>query len=118
MSETNLDPNRQEQAKIYARIRRKLLLVDLILGAAYILIWLLTGWSTALRNFLMTFTSNQWLLVPAFALLLGGIYFIIDLPLSYYSEFVLPHRFDTSTQTLKSWIMDLLKGLLLSAVMG
>jgi STE24 endopeptidase len=118
MSETNLDPNRQKQAKIYARIRRKLLLVDLILGALYILIWLLTGWSTALRNFLMTFTSNQWLLVPAFALVLGGIYFIIDLPLSYYSEFVLPHRFDTSTQTLKSWITDLLKGLLLSAVIG
>ncbi len=118
MSDTNLDPNRQEQAKIYARIRRKLLLVDLILGALYILIWLLTGWSTALRNFLMTFTSNQWLLVPAFALVLGGIYFIIDLPLSYYSEFVLPHRFDTSNQTLKSWIMDLLKGLLLSAVIG
>jgi STE24 endopeptidase len=118
MSETSLDPNRQEQAKIYARIRRKLLLVDLLLGTAYILIWLLTGWSIALRNFLMTLTTSPWLLVPAFGLVLGGIYFIIDLPLSYYSEYVLPHRFDTSTQTLKSWIADLLKGLLLSALLG
>jgi len=118
MSETNLDLSRQEQAKTYARIRRKLMLVDLLLGIAYILIWLLSGWSIELRNFLMTLTSNPWLLVPAFALVLGGIYFIIDLPLSYYSEFVLPHRFDTSTQTLKSWVADLLKELLLSAVLG
>jgi STE24 endopeptidase len=118
MSETNLDPKRQEQAIIYARIRRKLLLVDLLLGTIYILVWLVSGWSTALRNFLMTFTGNQWLLVPIFALLLGGIYFIINLPLSYYSEYVLPHRFDTSTQTLKSWVIDLLKGLLLSGVIG
>ncbi|HMD88734.1 MAG TPA: M48 family metallopeptidase [Anaerolineaceae bacterium] len=118
MSETNLDPKRQEQAKIYARISRKLLLVDFLLAAIYILVWLVSGWSIELRNYLMTITSNQWLLVPVFALILGGIYFLIDLPLSYFSEYVLPHRFDISTQTIKSWIIDLIKGLLLSGVMG
>ncbi|MDR3572805.1 MAG: M48 family metallopeptidase [Anaerolineaceae bacterium] len=118
MLEPNLDPKRQEQAKIYARIHRKLLLVDLLLGTIYILIWLLSGWSIALKNFLLTITNSQWLLVPLFALVLGGIYFIIDLPLSYYSEYVLPHRFDTSNQSIKGWIVDLFKGLLLSGIMG
>jgi STE24 endopeptidase len=40
------------------------------------------------------------------------------LPLSYYSGFVLPHRFDLSNQTLKGWIGDQVKSILIGAVLG
>ena len=43
--EERLNPERQQQAKAYARIRRSLSLLDLGLGAAYILIFILTGLS-------------------------------------------------------------------------
>ena len=96
---TALDLERQKQAKEYARIRRRLWLVDIIFSAVYALLWLFLGWATALRDWLTTFTENPWLLVPLFVAVFGGIYTIINLPLSYYSGFILPHRFGQSNHT-------------------
>jgi STE24 endopeptidase len=107
---TTLDPERQKQAKEYARIRRRLWMVDTIFGALYALAWLFFGWAVALRNWLQTFTSNEWLLVALFVAVFGGIYSIITLPLNYYSGFVLPHRFGQSNQTFRDWVIDQLKG--------
>lgn len=117
MSNT-IDPARQEKAKVYARIQRRLMLVDLGVGAVYLLAWLLSGGALALRRVLQSWTSSAWLLVAAFAILFGGIYLLIDLPLSYYSDFILPHRFDQSVQTLGGWIKDQLIGLAISGVLG
>ncbi len=108
---TTLDSEKQKQAKQYARIRRRLWLVDTIFSAVYALLWLFLGWATSLRNWLSSFTDNQWLMVPLFIAVFGGIYALINLPLSYYSGFVLPHRFDQSNQTFRDWVIDQLKGL-------
>jgi STE24 endopeptidase len=112
---TTLDPEKQKQAKQYARIRRRLWLVDTIFSAVYALLWLFLGWATGLRDWLSSFTDNQWLLVAVFVAVFGGIYALINLPLSYYSGFVLPHRFDQSNQTFKDWMTDQLKGLAIGA---
>ena len=109
--DTRLDPEKQKQAKQYARIRRRLWLVDTIFSAVYALLWLFLGWTTSLRTWLSSFTDNQWLLVALFIAVFGGIFALINLPLSYYSGFVLPHRFDQSNQTFKDWVIDQLKGL-------
>ena len=115
---TTLDPERQKQAKQYARINRRLWLVDNAFSALYALAWLFLGWAIALREWLSGFTTNEWILVPAFVAVFGGIYFLINLPLSYYSGFILPHRFDQSNQTLKDWIIDQLKGIAIGAPIG
>lgn len=115
---TTLDPERQKQAKQYARIRRRLWLVDTIFSALYALAWLFFGWAIALRNWLLTFTTNQWLLVALFVAIFGGIYSLINLPLAYYSGFVLPHRFGQSNQSFKDWIIDQIKGLAIGAPIG
>jgi len=115
---TTLDPERQKQAKEYARIRRRLWLVDTIFSAVYALLWLFLGWATSLRDWLTTFTGNPWLLVALFVVVFGGIYSVINLPLSYYSGFVLPHRFGQSNQTLKDWVIDQIKGLAIGAPLG
>jgi STE24 endopeptidase len=113
-----LDPERQKQAKQYARIRRRLWLVDTVFSAVYALAWLFLGWSVALRDWLSTFTTNPWLLVPLYVAIFGGIYFILNLPLGYYSGFVLPHRFGQSNQSFKDWVIDQLKGLAIGAPLG
>jgi STE24 endopeptidase len=115
---TVLDPERQKQAKEYARIRRRLWLVDTIFSSVYAILWLFLGWASALRDWLLTFTNNQWLLVALFVAVFGGIYSIINLPFGYYSGFVLPHRFGQSTQTFKDWVIDQIKGLAVGAPLG
>jgi STE24 endopeptidase len=56
--------------------------------------------------------------VAAFAAIFGGIYFLLNMPLGYYAGYVLPHRFELSTQSLKDWVLDQVKGLAVGAVMG
>lgn len=115
---TTLDPERQQQAKQYARLNRRLWLVSQTLSALYTLGWLFTGWAIGLRAWLTAVSPNPWFLVAGFAALFGGIYSILTLPLSYYSGFILPHRFDQSNQTLRDWIIDQLKGLAIGLPLG
>ncbi|MFL7868687.1 MAG: M48 family metallopeptidase [Anaerolineales bacterium] len=115
---STLDPERQQQAKQYARIRRRLWLVNNTLSALYALAWLLSGWAIGLREWLTTISPNPWFLVAGFIVIFGGLYAILTLPLDYYSGFVLPHRFNQSMQTLKDWIIDQLKGLAIGAPIG
>jgi len=119
MEETiTLDPQKQEKAKEYARIRRRLWLVELVWNGIYTMLWLAFGWAVALKTSLLNHTTNEWFLVAAFAAVFGGIDSILSLPLSYYSGFILPHRYELSNQTIKGWIIDRIKGLLVGASIG
>lgn len=114
----SLDTERQELAQKYARVRRRLLLVDLGLGGLYLIAWLAGGLYLALRDWLATFVSGHAVLVALFSLGFALPYTLLDLPLSYYSGYVLPHRYGQSNQTLGNWIGDQIKGLAMGGVLG
>ncbi len=116
--EASLDPESQKKAKVYARISRRLMVVELGFGGGYTLAWLFFGWSASLKAALLNWTNSEWLLVIAYVAVFGAIYYLITLPLTYYEGFVLPHRFEMSNQTLGGWIGDQVKSLLLGAVLG
>src|SRR5689334_22689041 len=94
-----VDPERQQRAREYARIRHRLLLVDLGLAAAFLVVLLGTGLSTGLRDALAG--TSSWQPIAHWAPLQIALYFcilllayqVLDTPLSYYSGFVLPHRY-------------------------
>ena len=118
---STLDRERQQKAKQYARTSRRVWLLSTGVSGAYALAWLLLGWGVAVRDWLVqssTMFGNPWLLVAGFAFIFGGGLFVLGLPISYYSGFVLPHRYEQSTQSLKDWIIDQLKGLLIGAPIG
>ncbi|NMB87437.1 MAG: M48 family metallopeptidase [Chloroflexi bacterium] len=106
------DPARQERAKQYARISRRMMLFELFFGFAYLLLWLTSGLALSARGAILEVTPNPWLQVALYAALFGGLYFVINLPLDYYDSFVLPHRFDQSTQSLRQWLADQARSLL------
>lgn len=116
--EETLNPERQLRAKEYAQISRRLFVLDLVLGAVYVLLWILAGWSPWLRSQVHQLTTATWLSVPLFAAGFGLPYLILTAPLTYYSGFVLPHRYGQSNQTLNAWLWDQLKGLLIAGVLG
>jgi len=118
---TSIDPERQRQAKEYGRLSRRIWLVSMALSGVYAAAWLVFGWSTSLRAWLLRSSplmASPWVLVPAFILVFGGILAVISVPLTYYADFCLPHRFGQSTQSLWDWITDQLKGLLIGAPIG
>ncbi|MFM8425285.1 MAG: M48 family metallopeptidase [Chloroflexota bacterium] len=124
--QTTLDPERQKQAKEYARIRRRLWLVDTAFSTVYALAWLFFGWSIFVREWLTTLvtgnwsltTGSDWLIIALYIAIFGGVYSLLTMPLGYYSGFVLPHRFGQSNQSLKDWIVDRIKGLAIGAPLG
>jgi STE24 endopeptidase len=113
-----LDADRQGKAKQYARIGGWLFVVSLVISALYAALWLALGVSTAVKGRLLAATHNPWLLVAGYGLVFGLVYTLLTLPLSYYSGFVLPHRYGQSTQTFGGWVGDLMKGLLVGGLLG
>jgi STE24 endopeptidase len=113
-----LDAERQEQARQYARIRRRLMVVDLAVGGLYVVLWLMMGWSVALRGWVMTISRAPAIVLALYTIAFAIPYTLLDLPLSYYSGFVLPHRFGQSTQSFGNWVGDQVKELALSAALG
>ncbi|MEE9508842.1 MAG: M48 family metallopeptidase [Anaerolineales bacterium] len=117
-----LDPARQERAKEYAIIRRWLWILEMALGLIYMLFWLLSSWASTIAETINSIQSESsvswWITLLAVTGSLAIPWRILTLPLSYYSGFILPHRYDLSTQTLKGWISDLIKGGLISIVLG
>jgi STE24 endopeptidase len=114
----SIDPDRQRQAREYARLRHRLLLIELVLGGLYLLAWLLSGVSTGLKDLLLQITSVQLLLVALYAAVFGAGYELLLAPLSFYGGYVLPRRYGLSTQNLDSWFGDQLKALALGGVLG
>lgn len=113
-----LDPSRQEQARRKSRFGRRILLIEVAIGLAYSLAWLVFGWAQALKEALLRYTDQEGLLVVWFCLVFGGVIWLVTLPLAYYEGFLLQHRFGLSTQTLKGWIVDQVKGTLVGGFAG
>lgn len=122
----SLDPERQARARQYARLRRRLWATELVVGAAYLGLWVWLGWATAIDQALAAAHAGGLLPVPLpwwvhlllVAAALGVPWFLLSLPLDYFAGFVLPHRYDLSTQSLAGWLSDLAKEMLLSAGLG
>jgi len=88
-----VDTERQQKAKEYARLRHRLLLVDLSIAAAGVLIVLLSGLGIWLRNILHPLAWqpipgwSPWRVLVYFLILMVS-YMVITAPLTYYSGFV------------------------------
>jgi STE24 endopeptidase len=99
-------------------LRRRLIPVSLGLGLLWTLGWLVSGVSIELRLRLTDLVGNRMLVVAFFGLIFGGGYVLLELPFSYYSGFVLPHRFGLSNQKLRDWVWDGIKSALVGGVLG
>src|SRR2546430_3514880 len=117
--QAEIDPERQQKAREYARIRRQLSLVSIGIAAIAILFIFWSGLDIALRDWLQPLSWQPlrgWyplqVLLYFLVLMLG--YEVLTAPLAYYGGYILPHRYGLSTMTLPAWLADLFKGLGLS----
>ncbi len=112
------------EARAYNRLRRRLSVVDFLLGLAFLLVLLFvttsrgTRWSEVLRDWAWLAARQHYVfavfLYVAMLLLIGK---LLGLPLDLYS-FRLEHRYNLSNQKLRSWAWDEVKGWLVGLVLG
>ena len=63
-------------------------------------------------------TRDVWLSTFLYFAVALVVYQLAFFPLTYYSGYMLPHRYGLSTQSLRDWLKDALKGAALSIVLG
>ena len=105
-------------ARAYARIRTRLLLVDLILGVAFLAAFQWSGASLALAGWWSQRVAVEPLRLAGYLAVFGLAYYLAMLPLHAYGSFVLEHRFGLSRMTWKDWWIREAKRSALSAALG
>ena len=116
------DPNPVQsdspEARRYNRIRRWLGIADFVMGFAFLIVLLVTGWSGWLRDLAYRLGfQNYPLSLFLYLLLLLVISKGVGIGLDYYG-FLQERRFKLSTQRFSSWAWDEVKGFLVGLVLG
>ena len=95
----------------YQRIRVVLSLLSPLVGVAAGLLLLFTGLAQRFRDLARARARGRWGRVLLFFTLYSLAMFVVLLPLAWYEDFALEHRFGLTDQTLAAWGADQLKAL-------
>jgi STE24 endopeptidase len=113
-----IGPDAHRKAADYTAAKQRLGRIEMLVDAAVLLALTLGGalgtliaWTGALP------LATIWQDVALFVALavVGG---VVGLPFSWYATFVVEERFGFNRMTLKLWLADLVKGVLVSAILG
>jgi Zn-dependent protease with chaperone function len=106
------EPKRYESTKHIVAVLG--FLVDVL-----ILVFLIkSGFSIRLRQFAEARSNSAWISIALYTLIIAAAFKAFDLLLSFYSGYLLEHRFGLSRQSLGSWFKDQLKGLAIGAALS
>ncbi len=100
----------------YQRIRVTLSLVSPLVAIGAGLLLLFTGVAQRFRDFAHARARGRWGRVLVFFTLYSVTLFVLLLPLAWYEDFALEHRFGLSTEPFAHWGVDQLKALLFQIV--
>lgn len=106
------------EAQRYNRIRRWLSFADFAVGFAFLIVLLVTGWTSWLRDLAYRIGFQGYSLsLFIYLVLLLGLSKALGIGLDYYG-FRLERGFKLSNQRFASWIWDEIKGFLVGLVIG
>ena len=109
---------RVDKAKRYNNTKLALSLSGTILGWVFLGAIVMLGATTAIEGWAYTMTSSPTLALLIFAFVIGFLNAILFSPLSFYSGYVLEHKYELSNQTIQSYFWEKSKGLFVGVIMG
>jgi len=113
------DPDKRILAERYENVKLVLEpITGTIVPVAFSLLLLLSGVSVWLVHYLSSATGSYWVTLGLYIVIFVGLLQLTETPISFYSGFVVDHRFHLSTQTLKGWTVDELKSLGIEVAFG
>jgi STE24 endopeptidase len=96
-------------AKSYSHQKYSLSLADTVYSIALLLFFLGSGLSLCLEDLLKSFGLPNYLLIAVYLLVISLLYYLLNLPLNFYTSFTLEHKFNLSKQKPGAWWLDQLK---------
>ncbi len=110
--------DRERLAKRYEAIHNKLFVIDLLVTISAILLFLLLGGSSNLRNWIFDhLTSNNWVVPIVYAAIVTIVYYFVFLIPMHAMDFHFEKKFKLSTQSFGSWLEDNFKSLFLNMLL-
>jgi len=106
----------QQKAKIYEKNSDVLNITKTIISGIWFLIFYLSRLSEIISNYAVSFSMPLSVLIYMISLSFPIV--VVLFPIDYLKDFKLEKSFNLSTQSLKSWLFDVLKELLLSLILG
>ena len=110
-----INPQLQKKAKLYEKKKDILHLTRVFISGTYLLLFYIFGISKYISTLVNRFSMP--LAIALYFLFFTPLILILFI-LSYYSDYAIEKRFGLSSQSIKSWISDHIKGLLLSVILG
>ena len=110
-----------QKAADYTITKSRFGLIEMAYGAVLLLGWTLLGGIDALNQTINQMgLANYGNLVPQLALLAAFaiVSGMLDLPFTLYSTFKIEERFGFNKMTFKLWLADMLKGMVIGALIG
>ncbi|MCX5709862.1 MAG: M48 family metallopeptidase [Candidatus Omnitrophica bacterium] len=104
----------QNRSKVYSNFKYALAIIDIIYLVVLLIAFLGTGLSARLAGWLNSLSASKLLTVPLYIFVASTFYYILSFPLNYCRSYQLEHKFALSTQKLNDWLLDQLKGGLIS----
>ena len=105
-------------SKKYNNIKLGFSISEGVLSFLLLLLFIATGLSLGLQNYISQFTSNSYLLFLLFTIVTGIAMAIIFSPFNFYTGFYLEHKYNLSNQTFFKWLWEGAKGIAVSSVIG
>ena len=102
----------------HSRIRDILFFGGFLYSAGVLLLVLMTRLSARLRDAAARVTRRPFLTSILYAALLIIVLTLLELPLTYYASFVVPHQFQLSNQDHAEWFTDQAKALAIAVILG
>jgi STE24 endopeptidase len=113
-----MDQEKLDKARDYLQINIRFGIIQSTVSMVVLLIFWILGGFAWLDGFARSFSASPVVVGLIFLSLLMLGQSLISLPFSIYDTFVIEQKFGFNRSTIKTFIMDRLKGLLLGAVIG
>lgn len=108
----------QAEAKKYAKTKRVIGIAETVMIFAILAVLIFTGLSVKIENFAYGISDNIYIALLVFFAVIGISEAVITFPLSFYSGYILEHRYNLSNQTLFAYFKENAKSLLIGLVIG
>lgn len=100
------------QAKTYNRTKLLVGIASSIISFVLVACIVVLGYSRTIQVFAEAATSNPYLALIIFSIGVGFIQSVVTLPLSFYSGYVIEHKYGLSNQTVARWAWERIKRML------
>ena len=112
------DRKKYSTAKEYKKARGRVSLISSSLSITITLIILITGFYGYVSDYIYTTFSSPFLHSAIFFLFFYFLNMLVSIPINYYSTFIIEEKFGFNKTTIKTFLADILKGTLMSILIG